>query len=149
MRLEWLRILTAAGGLAGLAAGGCQHAPPKPDPVPPVVATGTVDCASPSVWQTTTFAGLVPGVQSAVADSNPQQALGGLLQSHSASEVTCVVGFVHGQSAAQAAAAPGDPLPAQRVAATEAWLQQESSKGLTVVNDYKGGGADARVRALR
>jgi hypothetical protein len=133
MTWRWLRILVLTAGVA-LAGTSCKHGDPTPtntSPPPPAV-TGEVDCAGAAVWTTTTFASLIPPVQRAVAQSDPQGALNQLLQTHSNGEVACVVGYVHDQSVQQAASAPSDPLPGQRVAATQTWLDQQSQHGLTL-----------------
>jgi hypothetical protein len=131
-----LRILVLTAGVAGIPLVGtsCKHGDPTPTNTspPPASITGSVDCAAADVWTTTTFATLVPPVQRAVAQSDPQGALNQLLQTHSNGEVACVVGYIHDQSVQQAAAAPSDPLPGQRVTATQTWLDQQAQHGLTL-----------------
>jgi hypothetical protein len=109
---------------------------PPVGPAPPPT-TGTVDCSASAVWTTTSFAGLIPPVERAAASDNPPSALTALLQTHSSGEVSCVVGYVHDESVAQSAAAPDDPLPGRRVAATQSWLDQQTAKGL-IVTHYRG-----------
>ena len=135
MKVFWFRgLLVAALGAGGL--GGCTH-PPAPDPpiglAPPFVS-GTYDCGAPSTWTTSTFAGLVPAVQRAVANDNPENALTGLLRTHAAQEVTCVAGYVHDESVRQQGAATDKGLAGKRVAATQAWLDEQSARGLIVTN---------------
>jgi hypothetical protein len=139
MRWSWRRLPTAAvvAALALAGAAGCASGPPAPPPAPIGPQTGTFDCATPAVWTTTTFAALVPDVETALAQPSPQTALSRLLQKHAPAEVTCVVGYVHDQSVAQKNDAPSNALAAQRADAAAAWLQDESTKGLTVVN-YSG-----------
>jgi hypothetical protein len=135
----WLRILVVlVAGAAAVAGGACTHiTPPTPEspahPPLPFIA-GTYDCTAVAIWRTTTFAGLVPAVERAVATDNPDGALVGLLGTHHAEEVTCVAGYVHDQSLEQQAAATDKALPAKRVAATAAWMQQQASKGMIVTN---------------
>ena len=141
MKVSWFgTLLVAALGAGGLM--GCTH-PPPPDqnigPAPPFV-TGTYDCGAASTWKTSTFAGLVPAVQRAVANDNPDNALTGLLRTHAAEEVTCVAGYVHDESVKQQATATDKDLAGKRVAATQAWISEQSARGLTVTN-YTG---DAR-----
>ncbi len=69
-----------------------------------------------------------------------ENALTGLLRTHAAQEVTCVTGYVHDESVKQQASATDKDLATKRVAATEAWLNQQSARGLIVTN-YTG---DAR-----
>ena len=135
MKVFWFRgLLVAALGAGGF--GGCTH-PPAPDPpiglAPPFVS-GTYDCGAPSTWTTSTFAGLVPAVQRAVANDNPENALTGLLRTHAAQEVTCVAGYVHDESVRQQGAATDKGLAGKRVAATQAWLDEQSARGLIVTN---------------
>jgi hypothetical protein len=141
MRVFWFRaLLVAALGAGGFA--GCTH-PPAPDPPigpAPSFVSGTYDCSASSTWTTSTFAGLVPAVQRAVANDNPENALTGLLRTHAAQEVTCVAGYVHDESLRQQAAATDKDLASKRVAATQAWLDHQSARGLVVTN-YTG---DAR-----
>lgn len=141
MKVLWFAtVLVAALGAGGL--GGCTHPPPSDPPVgpgPPFVS-GTYDCGAASTWKTSSFAGLVPAVQRAVANDNPGNALTGLLRAHAAEEVTCVTGYVHDESVKQQATATDKDLASKRVAATQAWLDQQSSRGLIVTN-YAG---DAR-----
>jgi hypothetical protein len=99
----------------------------------PFVA-GTYDCGAPTTWKTTTFAGLVPSVQRALATDKAQDALNGLLSSHSDQEVTCVAAYIHDESANQQATATEPGLAAQRVTTTAAWIQQEAARGLMVGN---------------
>ncbi len=104
MKVFWFgTLLVAALGAGGF--GGCTHTPtPDPNigPAPPFVS-GTYDCGAASTWTTSTFAGLVPAVQRAVANDNPENALTGLLRAHAAQEVTCVAGYVHDESVKQQA----------------------------------------------
>jgi len=135
MKVFWFGALLAAA-LGGGGFAGCTH-PPAPDasigPAPPFVS-GTYDCSAPSTWTTSSFAGLVPAVQRAVANDNPENALTGLLRTHAAQEVTCVAGYVHDESVRQQAAAADKDLASKRVAATQAWLDQQSARGLVVTN---------------
>jgi hypothetical protein len=135
MKVFWFgALLVAALGAEGF--GGCTHtATPDPNigPAPPFVS-GTYDCGAPSTWTTSTFAGLVPAVQRAVANDNPENALTGLLRTHAAQEVTCVAGYVHDESLRQQAAATDKDLASKRVAATQAWLDHQSARGLIVTN---------------
>ena len=135
----WPRILVTAAIVAG-GSLGCTHAPPTADQTigpAPAFVSGTYDCAAASTWKTSSFAGLVPAVQRAVANDNPENALTGLLRSHAAEEVTCVAGYVHDESVKQQATATDKDLVNKRVAATAAWLDQQSSRGLVVTN-YSG-----------
>jgi hypothetical protein len=141
MKVFWFgTLLVAALGAGGL--GGCTHAPtPDPNIGPaPAFVGGTYDCGAASTWTTSTFAGLVPAVQRAVANDNPDSALTGLLRTHAAQEVTCVTGYVHDESVKQQATATDKDLATKRVAATDAWLKEQSARGLIVTN-YTG---DAR-----
>ena len=133
MTWRWLRILFLTVGVA-IGGASCKHADPTPTNTspPPPALTGAVDCAATDVWTTTTFAALIPSVQRAVAQGDPQGALNQLLQTHSNGEVACVVGYVHEQSVQQATAAPSNPLPGQRAVATQSWLDQQSQHGLTL-----------------
>jgi hypothetical protein len=135
MKVFWFgTLLVAALGAAGF--GGCTHAPavdPNIGPAPAFVS-GTYDCSAASTWTTSTFAGLVPSVQRAVANDNPENALTGLLRTHAAQEVTCVAGYVHDESMRQQATATDKDLAGKRVAATQAWLDHQSARGLIVTN---------------
>lgn len=135
MRVNWAGILLVATVVSGW--GGCAHNPPADDPnlgpAPPFLA-GTYDCAAAATWKTTKFAGLVPAVQRALANDNPQTALGGLLRTHYDEEVTCVAGYVHDESVKQAASATDPDLAAKRVSATTVWIDQQTSRGLIVTN---------------
>ena len=140
MKATWLRhCLGALALLAAVTGGACTHTtmpppqPPSSGGAPPFVA-GTYDCAAPATWKTTSFAGLVPAVERALANDNAGGALDGLLQSHYAQEVTCVAGFVHDQSVDQQVTATDKDLPARRVAATTTFIAAQSSKGLIVTN---------------
>jgi len=146
MMVRWLRrvatvglpgvVLAAVLATAGLgcSAGGPKIPPEKPTgPALPFNA-GTYDCAAPATWRTTTFASLVPAVQRALANESAPDALTVLLSSHYDEEVTCVAAYIHDESAKQQAAATDKDLPARRVAATTAWLDQQTARGLTVTN---------------
>ena len=90
---------------------------------------------------TTKFQEALADAQSrAVANDNPENALTGLLRTHAAQEVTCVAGYVHDESVRQQGAATDKGLAGKRVAATQAWLDEQSARGLIVTN-YTG---DAR-----
>jgi hypothetical protein len=139
MKATWLRhCLVVLALLAAETGGACTHTttpPPQPPSGPaPAFVAGTYDCAAPATWKTTSFAGLVPAVERALANDNAGGALGGLLQSHYAEEVTCVAGYVHDQSVDQQATATDKDLPAKRVAATTTFIAAQSSKGLIVTN---------------
>src|SRR4051794_17810257 len=98
--LRALRILLVVTGVA-LGGASCKHGDPTTPVVmtpPPPAMTGAVDCASTTTWTTTSFAALVPTVQRAVAQGNPQGALDQLLATHTNGEVACVAGYVHDQS---------------------------------------------------
>jgi len=126
-------LLVAALGAGGVA---CTHTPtpdPSIGPAPPFVS-GTYDCGASSTWTTSSFAGLVPAVQRAVANDNPENALTGLLRTHAPQEITCVAGYVHDESVKQQATATDKDLAAKRVAATLAWINQQSARGLIVTN---------------
>src|SRR6185369_120852 len=132
--LRALRILLVIVGVA-LGGASCKHGDPTTSVVttpPPPPVTGAIDCASATTWTTTSFAALVPSVQRAVAQSNPQGALDQLMATHTNGEIACVASYVHDQSVQQDAAAPSDPLPGQRVTATQVWLAQQAQKGLTI-----------------
>ena len=134
MSRRWVRILVVTIGVA-FGGASCKHGDPTTPVVttpPPPPMTGAVDCTSSTVWTTITFAALVPSVQRALAQSDAQGGLNGLLATHTNGEVACVASYVHDQSVTQAAAAPSDPFPGQRVAATETWLAQQAQKGLTI-----------------
>ena len=135
MKVFWVgSLLVAALGAGGFCA--CTHTPtpdPSIGPAPPFV-TGTYDCGAASTWKTSTFAGLVPAVQRAVANDNPENALIGLLRTHAPQEITCVAGYVHDESVKQQATATDKDLAAKRVAATLAWINQQSARGLIVTN---------------
>lgn len=139
MKATWIRRLLVGVALAAtLTSGACtQVATPPPEtptqPPPPFVA-GSYDCAAATTWKTTSFAGLVPSVERAAVTDNPDGALTGLLGTHYAEEVTCVAGYVHDQSVEQQASATDKSLPARRVAATAAFIQRQSSRGLIVTN---------------
>lgn len=117
----------------------CAHtlAPEKPTGPPLPFTAGSYDCAAPATWKTTTFAGLVPAVQRALANDDSQSALTVLLSSHYAEEVTCVAGYVHDDSVKQQETATDKDLAARRVAATTGWIDQQTARGLTVTN-YSG-----------
>ncbi len=139
MKLTWLGIWLVAAAVAE-GATSCSHPPTPVDPniaPAPAFVSGTYDCAAPSTWKTSSFAGLVPAVQRAVANDNPDSALTGLLRSHAAEEVTCVAGYVHDESVKQQASATDRQLAAKRVAATAAWLDEQSARGL-IVRNYSG-----------
>ena len=134
MSWRWVRILIVTVGVA-FGGSSCKHGDPTTPVVttpPPPSMTGAVDCASSAVWTTTTFAARVPSVQRALAQSDAQRGLNSLLATHTNGEVACVASYVHDQSATQAAAAPSDPFPGQRVAATETWLARQAHAGLTI-----------------
>jgi hypothetical protein len=136
MRVTWAGVLLVASILVG--DGGCTpHPTPPTDPnlgPPPPFVAGTYDCAAPATWKTTTFAGLVPAVQRALASDNPHSALTGLLRGRADEEVTCVAGYIHDESVKQQATATEPELAAKRVAATTAWIESQSAKGLIVMN---------------
>jgi hypothetical protein len=117
----------------------CAHTlpPEKPSGPPLPFTAGSYDCAAPATWKTTTFAGLVPAVQRALANDDSQSALTVLLSSHYAEEVTCVAGYVHDDSVRQQETATDRDLAARRVAATTSWIGQQTARGLTVTN-YSG-----------
>jgi hypothetical protein len=117
----------------------CAHTlPPEKPTGPPLPFTaGSYDCATPAVWRTTSFAGLVPAVQRALANDDSQSALTVLTSSHYAEEVTCVAGYIHDESVQQQATATDKELAARRVAATTTWVERQAARGLTVTN-YSG-----------
>ncbi len=143
---RWLGVSTAvvrgaalAVVLAGVGLGACTSAqpqiPPEKPPGPPLALTpGNYDCAAPATWKTTSFAALVPAVQRALANDDAQGALTVLLSSHYDQEVTCVAAYIHDESVKQAATATDKDLPQRRVAATTAWIDQQSAHQLTVTN---------------
>jgi len=129
--LRWIgRLVLAVAWL------GCAHTPPAERPVgPPLPFTaGAYDCAAPATWKTTTFAGLVPAVQRALVNEDSQSALTVLTSRHYAQEITCVAGYIHDESVQQQATATDKDLAARRVTASAAWIQQQSTRGLTVSN---------------
>jgi hypothetical protein len=138
--LKGLAVLVVATISAALSSGellGCAR-PMAPPEQPtgralPLVA-GTYDCAAAATWKTASFAGLVPGVQRALANDNAQSALEILTHSHYPQEVTCVAGYVHDESVKQQATATDKDLAAVRVAATTVWIDQQSARGLVVTN---------------
>jgi hypothetical protein len=116
-------------------SGSSPNIPPEKPSGPPLAFTaGSYDCAAPTTWRTTRFAELVPAVQRALANDNAQDALTVLLSRHYDEEVSCVAGYIHDESVKQAAAATDKDLATRRVAATTAWLDQQSARGLTVTN---------------
>jgi hypothetical protein len=125
-------VLTLAG--LGCGAGGPKIPPEKPTGPPLPFTAGAYDCAAPATWRTTTFAGLVPSVQRALANKDGTDALTVLLSSHYDQEVTCVAGYVHDESVKQQATATDKASAAQRVATTTAWIDQQTARGLTVTN---------------
>lgn len=135
MKVLWFGLLLVAALGAG-GFGGCTHtATPDPSIGPaPAFVSGTYDCGAAATWTTSTFAGLVPAVERAVANDNPQNALTGLLRTYAAQEITCVAGYVHDESVKQQASATDKDLASKRAAATEAWINQQSVRGLIVTN---------------
>jgi len=144
-RVSWFRRISTviAPGLllglaligSGLGCGSGPKIPPEKPTGPPLPFTaGTFDCAATDTWKTTTFAGLVPAVQRALANDKAQDALTVLLSSHYDQEVTCVAGYIHDESVKQQATATDKDLAARRVALTTAWIDQQSARGLTVTN---------------
>jgi hypothetical protein len=57
-----------------------------------------------------------------------------LTSSHYAEEITCVAAYIHDESVQQQAAATDKDLAAHRVASSATWMQQQSTRGLTVSN---------------
>jgi hypothetical protein len=141
---RWLprfSTLSARATALTLAAVGLLACTPKPalppeKPAgPPLPLTpGSYDCAAPATWKTTSFAALVPSVQRALANDDAQGALTVLLSSHYDEEVTCVAAYIHDESVKQAATATDKDLAQRRVAATTAWIDQQSAHQLTVTN---------------
>jgi hypothetical protein len=129
-----LALVLAAVGVGVGCAGGAKIPPEKPTGPPLPFVAGAYNCAASGTWRTTSFAGLVPAVQRAVANENAQEALSVLLSRHYDEEVTCVAGYIHDESVKQQMKATDKGLPAQRVAATTAWIDQQSARGLTVAN---------------
>ena len=146
MRIRWLRKVSTAiargAALGAVLAGAVSVActpkpaiPPEKPTGPPLPMTpGSYDCAAPATWKTTNFAALVPAVQRALANDDAQGALTVLLSSHYDEEVTCVAAYIHDESVKQAATATDKDLAQRRVAATTAWIDQQSAHQLTVTN---------------